>query len=186
MQKPLRTLLLLPGLMLLVGLACQLSGGPTPPRVVPINTQQAQSLNQTVQAAKPDLKSGKLTITVTEAQITSYIVVNLRSDYEAILADPVVIFQPGQVELYGTIQGDSIKANGRVIFKVKIDSQGKPVLEIVEANFGPIPVPAGLLTNLTTAVDRSITDSMKQYQSDYRLESITFNAGTATLVITKK
>ena len=186
MRKPILTFLMLPGLVLLIGLACQLSGGPTPPRNVTVSTAEAQSLNKTVQAAKPDPKSGKISITVTESQITSYVVTNLRNNYEPILLDPVVIYQPGQVEIYGTIQGDSIKANGRVIFTVKIDNQGKPQLDIVEANFGPIPVPTGLLTNLTTAVDRSITDSMKEYSTDYRLESITLASGTATLTIAKK
>jgi hypothetical protein len=186
MIKTVRTILLLPCLVLLIGLACQLSGGPTPPRNVPVSTEQAQSLNKTVQAAKPDPKSGKITITLTEAQITSYVVANLRDNYEPILLNPVVIFQANQVEIYGTIQGDSVSANGRVICKVKIDAEGKPLIDIVEANFGPIPVPAGLVNNLTVVVDKAITDSMKEYRSEYRLESITFSTATATLVIAKK
>jgi hypothetical protein len=186
MIKTARTLLLLPCLVLLIGLACQLSGGPTPPRSVPVSTEQSESLSKTVQSAKPDPKSGKISITMTEAQITSYVVTNLRDNYEPILLKPVVIFQPDQVEIYGTIQGDSVSADGRVICKVKIDAQGKPVIDITEANFGPIPVPAGLVNNLTIVVDKAITDSMKEYSSDYRLESITFKTGTATLVIAKK
>jgi hypothetical protein len=186
MFKTVRTILLLPVLVLVIGLACQLSGGPTPPRNVPVSTEQSQSLNKTVQAAKPDPKSGKITISMTEAQITSYIVINLRENYQPILLNPVVIFQPDQVEIYGTIQGDSVSANGRVVCKVKIDSLGKPLVEITEANFGPIPVPAGLVNNLTVVVDKAIADSMKEYSSEYRLESITFNTATATLVIAKK
>jgi hypothetical protein len=186
MTKTFRSVLLLPVVILLIGLACQLSGGPTPPRPVVTSAAQAESLNQTVQTAQPDPNTGKLTITVTEAQITSYVVQNLQDNYAPILSDPVIVFQPGRVELYGTIKGDSISANGRVVMSVNIDDQGKPIVNISEAKFGPIPVPTSLLTNLSTAVDRSIADSMKDYQSDYRLESISFETGTATIVITKK
>ena len=184
--KSIRSLLLLPVVVLIVSLACRLSGGPTPPRPVVTSPEQAQSLNQTVQTAQPDPNTGVVTITVTEAQITSYVVQNLQENYSPILADPVIVFQPGQVELYGTIKGEGISANGRVIMTMNIDSQGKPIIDIREANFGPFPVPTSLLDNLSTAVDRSIADSMKDYQSDYRLKSITFGTGTATIVITKK
>lgn len=170
----------------MVGLACQFSGGPTPPRAVPVSTEQAQSLSKTVQSAKPDATTGSVSITVTEAQVTSYVVQNLRDNYEPILKDPVIVFQPDQVELYGTIQGDAVSANGRVIMTVVIDDQGKPVVTIREANFGPIPVPAGLLTNLTTAIDKSISDAMKKSTVDYKLQSIQIGTGTATIVIVKK
>ena len=111
---------------------------------------------------------------------------NLQDNYAAILSDPVIVFQPNHIELYGTIKGDNIAANGRVLMTVTVDDQGKPVVKITEANFGPIPVPPSLLTNLSTAVDQSIANSMKDYPSDYRLESITFNTGTATIVLTRK
>ena len=186
MKKTIRTLLWLPVFILLVGLACQFSGGPTPPRVVPVSTEQAENLSKTVQSVKPDPTSGNINITVTEAQITSYVVQNLRENYEPILSNPVIVFQPNQVELYGTIQGDAVSANGRVVMSVVVDEQSQPVVTIREANFGPIPVPSGLLSNLSVAIDRSIADAMKNYRTDYKLQSIHFDTGTATIVIVKK
>lgn len=186
MLKPIRSILLLPLILLFAGLACQFSGGPTPPRPVPTLPDAAQSLNQTFETVQPAPTTGNLSITVTEAQITSYIVQNLHDNYDAILSNPVIVFQPNHVELYGTIKGDNIAANGRVLMTVTVDDQGKPAVKITDANFGPIPVPASLLTNLSTAVDQSIANSMKDYQSDYRLESITFDTGVATIVLTKK
>lgn len=179
-------MLWVPVFILMVGLACQFSGGPTPPRVVPVSTEQAQNLSKTVQSVKPDPTSGNINITVTEAQITSYVVENLRENYEPILNNPVIVFQPNQVELYGAIQGDSVSANGRVVMSVVVDEQGQPLVTIREANFGPIPVPAGLLSNLSVAIDRSISDAMKNYRADYKLQSIRFDTGTATIVIVKK
>jgi hypothetical protein len=186
MLKPIRSILLLPVIILFAGLACQLSGGPTPPRPVPTLPDAAQSLNKTIETVQPEATTGKISITVTEAQVTSYVVQNLKDNYAAILSDPVIVFQPGHIELYGTIKGDNIAANGRVIMTVSVDDQGNPVVKATEANFGPIPVPASLLTNLSTAVDQSIANSMKDYPSDYRLESITINTGTATIVLTRK
>jgi len=139
-----------------------------------------------VQTVQPDPTTGQLTITVTEAQITTYIVENLQKDYESILTNPVVVFQPNQVELYATIKSGAISADGRVVMSVTIDTNGEPVVEILEANFGPFPIPSSLLNNLSTAVDKAIRDSMKDYQSEYRLQSITFTTGAATIVINKK
>jgi hypothetical protein len=186
MKKPIRIVFMLPVFILLAGLACKFSGGPTPPRVVPVSTEQAQNLSKTVQSAKPDPTSGNISITITEAQITSYVVQNLRENYEPILSNPVIVFQPNQVELYGTIQGDAVTANGRVVMSVVINEQGQPVVTIREANFGPIPVPSGLLSNLSVAVDRSISDAMKSYRADYKLQSVRFDTGTATIAIAKK
>ena len=186
MSKSLRTILILPVLVLLVGLACNLSGGPTPPRPVPTVPTQEQRLEQQVQTVQPNPETGKLTLTVTEAQITTYIIENLQNEYASILTNPVVVFQPDRVELYGTIKNDPISANAKIIMSITIDSTGKPIVEIVEANFGPFPVPSSLLSNLSTVVDNAIADSMKEYQSEYRLESITFTTGSATIVITKK
>ncbi len=186
MLKPIRSILLLPLVLLVVGLACSISGGPTPPRPVPTLPDAAQSLNQTAETVQPEPKTGNVAITVTEAQITSYVVQNLKDNYSPILSDPVIVFQPGHIELYGTIKGDNISANGRVVMTVTVDDEGQPVVDISEANFGPIPIPPSLLKNLSTAVDKSIADSMKDYQSDYRLASITFNTGTATIVAIKK
>jgi hypothetical protein len=186
MSKSLRSILILPVLILLVGTACNLSSGPTPPRPVPTIPPQKQPINQQVQTLQPDPNSGKVTITITEAQITTFIIENLKKDYESILNDPVVIFQPNQVELYATVKGDAFSANGKVVMSVTIDPNGKPVVEILEANFGPFPIPSSLLDNLSTAVDNAIADSMKDYQSEYRLESITFATGVATIVLIKK
>lgn len=186
MNKPIRNVLLVPLFILLVGMACQFSGGPTPPRTVPVSTEQAQNLSKTVQSAKPDATTGLITVTVTESQVTSYVVQNLRANYEPILSNPVIVFQPNQAEIYGTIQGDSVSANGRLVLGITIDAQGKPAVTIQEANFGPIPVPAGLLSNLTQAIDRSIADAMKNERTEYKLKSISFATGTATVVIAKK
>jgi hypothetical protein len=186
MSKSLRSILILPGLILLVGLACNLSSGPTPPRPVPTVPPQDQRIDQMVQTVQPDPNTGKLTVSITEAQITTYIIENLQKEYQAILTNPVVIFQPGQVELYGTIKTNGITANGKIAMSVAVDPNGDPVVKILDANFGPFPIPSDLLDNLSTSVDNAIMDSMKENQSDYRLESITFTTGAATIVLTKK
>ncbi len=186
MSKPLRYVLILPLLIILVGTACNLSSGPKPPRSVPTLPPQDQRIDQMVQTIQPDPNTGELTIAITEAQLTTYIIENLQKEYRAILSNPVVIFQPDQVELYGTIKSDSISADGKIVMSVSIDPNGEPVVKILDANFGPFPIPSDLLNNLSNSVGQAIMDSMKDNQSDYRLESITFTTGVATIVFTKK
>ena len=186
MSRSLRSLLILPVLILLVGTACNLSGGPTPPRPIQTVPPQEPQIDQQIQTLQPDPNSGKVTLTITEAQITTAIVENLQKENISGLTDPVVVFQPGQVELYATIKGDAFSANGRIVLSVRIDPNGKPVVDILEANFGPFPIPAGFLNDLSTQVDHAISDSMKDYQSEYHLESINFATGVATITLVKK
>jgi len=198
MTKPILRILALPLILLVVGLACNLSSNPTsaPPvptspevirTVAPTTTPIAtQDLEQVVKTAQAESAPGKVEITVTQAQITDYITKNLSEQYSSVLSNPVVTFQPGQVVVTGTVQASPFTADGKVVMTVDVDPQGQPQVNIVEANFGPIPIPAGALSNLSDAVDRSIADAMKDYQSEYRLESITFSTGQAKIVLVKK
>jgi hypothetical protein len=186
MKKPFVYFLTLPVFILMVGLACSLSGGPTPPREVKTSPELARSVDSSLQTAQPNPTTGMIRFTVTESQMTSYVVYNLRQDFEPILKNPVIVFQPDRIELYGTIQGDSITANGRVVMSVNINGQGEPSVKIVEANFGPFPVPTGLLDNLSTAIDRSLTDAVSNNNTGYQLDSILITSGSATITIRKK
>lgn len=186
MKKPFLYFLTLPVLILWVGLACSLSGGPTPPREINISPELAQSVASSVQTAQPDPTTGKLQFTITEDQMTSYVVYNLRQDFEPLLNNPVIVFQPDRIELYGTIQGDSITANGRVVMSININGQGEPSVKIIEANFGPIPIPAGLLDNLSTVIDHSLTDGMSNQNTGYQMDSILITTGSATITLRKK
>lgn len=180
------SIFILPVLVVLFGLACNLSGGPTPPRQVTNSPELARSVEAGVQTVHPNPTTGKIQYTITEAQMTSYVNQNLRKDFDPILKDPVIVFQPDQLELFGTISGDTINANGRVAMSVQVDDLGKPSVKITEANFGPFPIPAGLLSNLSTAIDHSLADAMTQNNSDFRLESIKITTGTATVTLRKK
>ena len=186
MKKSFMNLLILPAMLVILSLACQLSGGPTPPRVVTTSPQEAKTAESNIQKARPDPKTGKIELTITEAQLTSYITYNLQREYASILKDPVIVIEPGKLDLYGTILGDSFTANGRISLKITINPRGEPSVEILEANFGPIPVPAGLLSNLTKAVNQSLLDAVSQNNSGYVLENITLTTGEAKVILRKK
>jgi hypothetical protein len=184
--KPFRNLLILPLIIVILGLACQLSGGPTPSRNVPVSAKQASDLEQLWQKATPDPQTGKITVTMTEAQVSSYVVYNLKDRLEPVLKSPVVLFEKDQIELYGTIHSDSIDANGRIVFSLTIDAQGQPSVQIKEANFGPIPVPTGLLGDISTAINKSLVEATAKSTVNYQLESVSLSSGSAKLTIIPK
>ncbi len=62
MAKSLRYILILPLLIVLVGTACNLSSGPTPPRPVPTLAPQDQTIDQMAQTLQPDPNTGKLKV----------------------------------------------------------------------------------------------------------------------------
>jgi hypothetical protein len=186
MRKQFQSLLLLPTILLIVGLACQLSGGPTPPRAVNISQEQAFKVLTPENTIKIQPTTGIVTIQITEAQASSYVAYELRDRFEPLLKNPVILFQTNRVELYGTFQSDSISANGMVSAAVKIDEQGNPKVNITDASFGPIPVPSELLANLSTTIDKTIKDATQKYEKDYKIESITISPGLATILLRHK
>ena len=191
MSKTLRSILILPVLIFLVGVACNLSGSATPSKVI-TPTKVSQQLPQIlptkeiIPTSPPEQKPDQITFSISEDQMTANMIQNMPEDVAASLSNPKVKFNPGQVELTATIKGDIISADGRIVMTVNIDPDGKAKIDILDANLGPFPVPPGLLSDLSTAVDNAIADSMKEYQSEYRLESVTFSTGVATIVLTKK
>jgi hypothetical protein len=61
------------------------------------------------------------------------------------------------------------------------ETSGLPKIEIVSADFGPIPAPEGLNTAISAMIDEAFTGSLGPVAIGFRLESITIADGIMTL-----
>lgn len=178
-------------LLVLPALACNINvGGPDysslPP--IPISTEYAQSIKDEVQRAfEEGAQTGEITLNLTEQQITSYLASRLQSDpslqqdNQPLITEPQVYLRDGQMQIYGKTQRSMFNANIGIIVSVGVDAEGQPDIEIVSADFGPLPAPEGLKDTIEAMVREAYTGSLGPVATGLRIETITIANGIMTV-----
>ena len=178
-------------LLVLTALACNINvGGPDysslPP--VPISTEYAQSIQDEVQRAfEEGAQTGEITLNLTEQQITSYLASrlqsdpNLQQDNQPLISEPQVYLRDGQMQIYGKSQRGMFNANIGIIVSIGVDAEGQPDIEIVSADFGPLPAPEGLKDTIEAMVREAYTGSLGPVATGLRIETITIANGIMTV-----
>jgi hypothetical protein len=166
-------------------LACTISvGGPDyPPDRIPVSTEavgQAQSAVQTAVAL--GLQTGTVTLELTEPQLTSFLTYKLQEQQDPFITDPQVQLRDGGITVYGTAKQGYFIATVKIVLSAGIDANGQLKIELTSADFGPLPVPAGLRDIVTAAVQEAYTGALGPVATGFRLESITIADGTMTVV----
>ena len=171
--------------ILLVSMACTINlGGPTPP-APPITppSDAAESLRQTWQQAIASADAeGRITVQLTEAQLTGLLAEKLAANPDAFFQEPQVYLRDGALYIYGTAHQGNLRANVLVVLTAEIDAEGALQLRLVRADFGPWPVPEDLLSGLSAMLDEAFTGKLGPAFTGLRLESVTIADGILTLV----
>jgi uncharacterized protein YpmS len=165
-------------------LACKVFvGGPEyPPTAVPVSTEAAANLEQQVEAAKTAAaQNGLMTLTVTESQVTSLLNEKLAANPDLAIHDPQVLLRDNQIQVFGKASQGGFEVNVRIVLAASIDAEGKPVLTVTSADFGPLPAPEGLNKTVSAMLDEAFTGALGPAASGLRLESITIANGVMTL-----
>lgn len=171
--------------LLFATLACVLNlGGPAyPSDRIPVSTEALTAVNQVMEtaAAQSDASSGQVNVTLTEAQVTSLVAYELQQQTDPVITDPQVYLRDGQVQIYGKVATTNITATGRIIVVLSVDPEGGPKIDLTSANFGPIPIPAGLRQTITNAIRDNIRNALGSAANHVRLEKITTQDGTINM-----
>jgi len=173
--------------VLFASLACTVFvGGPdysdlTP---IPVSLEAAESLKEEMRKSfEAGAQTGVVTLNITEPQITSVLAFrllsdpNMQTDQKPIITDPQVYLRDGQMKIYGKSQQGMFAANIGIIVNMGVDEFGKPKIEIVSADFGPFPAPAGIKEALTAMIEEAYTGSIGPAATGLRIETITIANG---------
>jgi hypothetical protein len=140
-----------------------------------ILTLLASSLACSIFLGGPDFPETPIPIS------TSLVAAKLSSDPNAAISDPQVYLRNGQMEIHGKIKQGYFTANVEIVIAVGVDSEGQPTIDIVSADFGPLPVPEGLREAITAGVKEAYTGSLGPVATGFRLESVTIADGVMTI-----
>ncbi len=171
--------------LFLAVLACTFNiGGPAyPTQQIPISTEAAGDLNSAIQTAvAAESETGRVKLEINEVQATSYLATKLQTQSEIVITNPQVYLRDGQIQIYGTARQGYFQATIAMIVTAGVDSQGQLTLELTSADFGPLPVPAGLKDAVTAAIREAYTGAIGPAAVGFRLESITVVDGIMSIV----
>jgi hypothetical protein len=172
-------------LLLITILACTMNiGGPAYPDLhIPVSTGAAGELQSNLQTAvAAGAESGQVTLVVTESQLTSYLSAHLQTQPRPLFSDPQVYLHNGQIQIYGTATQGYFQATIQIIVTAGVDPQGQVLIDVSSADFGPMPVPAGLKDTITAAIQETYTGAVGPAAIGFRLQSINVANGTMTIV----
>jgi uncharacterized protein YpmS len=180
-----RKLSLLIGLsVLILGIiACTINvGGPAyPDQHIPVSTEALGDYQSIMQTAAAGVESGEITLVFTESQLTSYLANKLQTQSQPLFTDPQIFLRDGQIQIYGTYHQGYLEATISILVTVGVDEQGRLKIELTSADFGPLPVPAGLNDAVTATIQELYTGAIGPAAIGLRLESITVANGTMTI-----
>ena len=181
MRKRKISLLASLSVLLLSLIACTINvGGPAyPDQRVPVSSDASGELQGSIQTAVAEgAETGKISIEITQGELTSFLAEYLKQQPEPVLSDPQVFLHSGQMQVYGTATQGYFQANIEIIITAGVDDQGQLIIDVASADFGPFPVPAGLKNAVSATIQEAYTGSIGPAAVGFRLETITISEGS--------
>jgi hypothetical protein len=157
------------------GLACDLSvSGPTPPASpIPVSTEAAGELTNLWSAAATNVpKGGEVSITLTESQLTSFVALKMQDQQDAPIKDVQVFLRDGKIQLFGNAEAGSVKTTALVVIAVSVTPEGTVRFTAEKADFGPVPVPSGLLDSLSSTLNEAFTGNIGSTATGLKITNI--------------
>jgi hypothetical protein len=178
--------------LIITSLACTIAvGGPdySDRAPIPVSNEAAESIKEEIKRAfESGLTTGEVTIQITETQVTSLLASRLQTDQslqqdsKPLITDPQVYLRDGQMQIFGKTQQGMFTANIGIIVAVNVDEAGQPKIEIVSADFGPMPAPAGINNAVSALIQEAFTGSLGPVATGIRIQSITIIDGNMYIV----
>ena len=155
---------------------------------IPVSIDAAESLKDEIKRAfEAGAATGEVTINITETQITSVLAIrlqtdqNLQQDSKPLITDPQVYLRDGQMQIFGKTQQGMFAANIGIIVAVGVDENARPKIEILSADFGPLPAPEGLNTAISAMIQEAYTGSIGPVATGLRIQTILIADGMMTI-----
>lgn len=168
-------------LLVLLSLACSMDlGGPEKPaEVIPVSTEAVERLKTSwkdafAQAAQ---NNGQITLVFSEEQITSLVAFKLQAQSDPVFTNPQIYLRDGKIQAYGTVTTERFSGTVRVVMTAEVTGDGKPLVKVESADFGPLPVPTEMLEGVSATVDEMLTGKFGTTATGFRLTSIAIADG---------
>lgn len=173
--------------LVLSSLSCNIlnrvSNAPSEPTPIPVSIESANSLREEITSAAESLSAGeRVTIVIDEAEITSLIAMELAKQSEPILYEPQVYLRDGEVQLNGKVLQSGFMVPAQMNLTMSTDVHGKPEINILSANVGPLELPDSMLVEFEGQIDTVFIRNIQPSINDVYVESIIIADGLMTII----
>jgi len=146
------------------------------------DSPEIQALREQVAGIKPD-EFGNYTITLDQNELNQILRLQptLTDPNSGVqIQDPVLAFTGGNVVLYAQLT-QPVEIGLEVTFQPLV-TDGNLQFELIEASLGPLPLPDLVLSMLEATLNATVNQAINQMPTGVRLQSVTVNEGSITLV----
>jgi uncharacterized protein YpmS len=179
-----RRVFILMFVLLLSVLACAqpMQKTETPPTRVPPSTEDALALQAEVATASANFaETGNLSISLTEQQMTGFLIEGLSSQPDVMLTEPQVTLQDGQIQLSGKILFGKINVPVAIVLTPAIQNNAL-IVSVTSANFGIIPIPEKLLTQVTDLINKNLNQTLTMDGRQINVEKVEIANGIMKII----
>lgn len=153
---------------------------PDPPVAAPPDAFQALQ-SQIETAVFSSLTDGVLRLSITQEQLTAFLVTRLSNQAQPWINDPQVELRNGEMIIYGRARSWIFEANMAVTSVFSIDEDGRPEILISHAELGPMPMPTPFREAIAATLNEALTGAVGPIALGFRLDSIDIADGSMTL-----
>jgi hypothetical protein len=180
-------------LVSVVSLACNAPVYPQDPLPnYTANQADADSLESALaEAANTAAQTNQFTVTVTEAQLTSWLTLYAptyaaQQGFQFPVRNPKVTLQNGQIRLFGLVSQPNVpETAAQLIVVPSVDANGQLSVSIQGGQFGVAGIPQDMLNNLNTQIRDTLLSVVSQVTAQtgasYRITGLNIANGAMTL-----
>ena len=157
-----------------------MDGAPERPGAVIIPSEAvAFEAKSTLQNALP--QPGSLnTVTLTEHQVTSWLVMEMKDNPDLPLHDVQVYLQNGTIEIWGMVDGGTNSTSALIAGRVNLNA-GIPTLEIASLQIGQQGIPDILLSQVGIWLNEVLTETINAKVPGLQIMNINISSGLITI-----
>lgn len=170
--------------LVLVSIACSLftRSEPEPVEPIPVTTEAVEDLKEDIQSAAEEARnSGRISLTISESELTSLIALELASVENAPVQAPQIALRDGQILFSGIVNQSGFSAPLTVSVAVQASGTGQVQYEILSAQVGPLPLSGTMLDQLSNQLDLVFTSYIRNRLGDVYIENINISNGSMTI-----
>lgn len=168
--------------LMIASIACNFPGlgsqAVQPTETVPVSTDAVQVLEDNLQSAiATAVHGGKVNLSITEAQLTSLVALELQNIEEPRVENLQIRLRDGQITTLAQITINGIAMDLSLISKVVLGPDNLPKTETVEAKLGPLPLPEEIVNLFTQEIDSLLAEQLVFQGQQFFVESLNISDG---------
>lgn len=121
------------------------------------------------------------TITITEQQLTSWIMLEMKDNPDLPLKDVQVYLRDGKVQIWGMVNGSENSTSALVVGELSIDVNKYPHFKIESIQIGQQVVPGIFVTQMEAWLNQSLSDAIGKNVPGIQLVSLKVTSGLITV-----